>query len=171
MYGDAIGASGESPHATAPPFRTLSQNYPIESLSEAFAEGILVEHPAVIVATAQHELRIAGRGGRCQPAGVPEIEGGAGDTADLAIHKDDLAALAAVKASSVPLMAGVTFRLLLNYNAADLTLEGARKLVEISVEGAKSKASARRWVRGLVRGSVRGRRGPTAQRRWPAMPG
>ena len=41
----AIGATGESPHATAPPFRTLSQNYPIESLSEAFAEGILVEHP------------------------------------------------------------------------------------------------------------------------------
>jgi mono/diheme cytochrome c family protein len=29
----------------APPFRTLSEAYPVESLSEAFAEGILVGHP------------------------------------------------------------------------------------------------------------------------------
>lgn len=41
----AVGESGDSPHPDAPPFRTLSQNYPIESLSEAFAEGILVGHP------------------------------------------------------------------------------------------------------------------------------
>jgi hypothetical protein len=29
----------------APPFRTLSQSYPLNSLEEAFAEGILVGHP------------------------------------------------------------------------------------------------------------------------------
>lgn len=29
----------------APPFRTLSQNYPLNSLEEAFGEGILVGHP------------------------------------------------------------------------------------------------------------------------------
>jgi mono/diheme cytochrome c family protein len=41
----AIGATGESRHPMAPPFRTLSQNYPLNSLEEAFAEGILVGHP------------------------------------------------------------------------------------------------------------------------------
>ncbi len=28
----------------APPFRTLSEQYPLDSLEEAFAEGILVGH-------------------------------------------------------------------------------------------------------------------------------
>jgi mono/diheme cytochrome c family protein len=28
----------------APPFRTLSRNYPVNSLEEAFAEGIAVGH-------------------------------------------------------------------------------------------------------------------------------
>jgi len=28
----------------APPFRTLSHNYPVDSLGEALAEGILVGH-------------------------------------------------------------------------------------------------------------------------------
>lgn len=41
----AIGASGDSPAAEAPPFRTLSQLYPIEQLEEAMAEGILTGHP------------------------------------------------------------------------------------------------------------------------------
>lgn len=41
----AIGARGDSPHPMAPRFRTLSEAYPVESLSEAFAEGILVGHP------------------------------------------------------------------------------------------------------------------------------
>lgn len=40
----AIGREGESRHPMAPPFRTFSQNYPVEQLSEAFAEGILVGH-------------------------------------------------------------------------------------------------------------------------------
>jgi mono/diheme cytochrome c family protein len=41
----AIGPDGASPHSLAPPFRTFSRNYPIHSLEEAFAEGVLVGHP------------------------------------------------------------------------------------------------------------------------------
>jgi mono/diheme cytochrome c family protein len=41
----AIGTKGESPVAIAPPFRTLSQRYPVEHLAEALAEGIVVGHP------------------------------------------------------------------------------------------------------------------------------
>ncbi len=41
----AIGIAGESSHPQAPPFRTLSRNYPVTALEEAFAEGILVGHP------------------------------------------------------------------------------------------------------------------------------
>jgi mono/diheme cytochrome c family protein len=41
----AIGAEGVSPHQMAPPFRTLSRDYPIESLAESFAAGVLVGHP------------------------------------------------------------------------------------------------------------------------------
>jgi hypothetical protein len=35
----AIGRTGESPHKLAPPFRTLGQRYPIESLEEALARA------------------------------------------------------------------------------------------------------------------------------------
>jgi mono/diheme cytochrome c family protein len=41
----AIGAEGASRHSMAPPFRTLSRDYPVTALEEAFAEGILVGHP------------------------------------------------------------------------------------------------------------------------------
>jgi mono/diheme cytochrome c family protein len=41
----AIGVSGESSHPQAPAFRTLSENYPVEDLAEALAEGIAVGHP------------------------------------------------------------------------------------------------------------------------------
>lgn len=41
----AIGRTGKSPHPAAPPFRTLSDAYPVSDLAEAFAEGILVGHP------------------------------------------------------------------------------------------------------------------------------
>lgn len=41
----AIGAVGESRNPAAPPFRVLSYGYPLNSLEEAFAEGILVGHP------------------------------------------------------------------------------------------------------------------------------
>jgi mono/diheme cytochrome c family protein len=41
----AVGARGASPVSPAPPFRTLPQRYPVESLAEALAEGIVVGHP------------------------------------------------------------------------------------------------------------------------------
>lgn len=41
----AIGKEGESPHKEAPPFRTLSSNYPVEDLAESLAEGIVAGHP------------------------------------------------------------------------------------------------------------------------------
>jgi mono/diheme cytochrome c family protein len=41
----AIGPKGTSRNAAAPPFRTLSQRYPIEMLQEALAEGMLTGHP------------------------------------------------------------------------------------------------------------------------------
>lgn len=40
----AVGLEGESPHADAPPFRTLSERYPVRHLEEALAEGIMVGH-------------------------------------------------------------------------------------------------------------------------------
>lgn len=40
-----IGPEGASRHPMAPPFRTLSRDYPVNALEEAFAEGILVGHP------------------------------------------------------------------------------------------------------------------------------
>ena len=41
----AIGTSGASPLAKAPPFRTLHTRYPVEDLAEALAEGIMTGHP------------------------------------------------------------------------------------------------------------------------------
>jgi mono/diheme cytochrome c family protein len=41
----AIGTAGLSPHASAPPFRTLSRKYSIDGLQEALGEGISVGHP------------------------------------------------------------------------------------------------------------------------------
>jgi mono/diheme cytochrome c family protein len=41
----AVGRTGESLHKEAPTFRTLGQRYPIESLEEALAEGIVSGHP------------------------------------------------------------------------------------------------------------------------------
>jgi mono/diheme cytochrome c family protein len=41
----AVGLSGASPRADAPPFRTLGTRYPIESLEEALGEGIMSGHP------------------------------------------------------------------------------------------------------------------------------
>lgn len=40
----AIGEAGKSPNDLAPPFRTLSKKYPLDSLEEALAEGIAVGH-------------------------------------------------------------------------------------------------------------------------------
>jgi cytochrome c len=41
----AIGRTGASPHPAAPPFRTLSHRYAIDTLSEALGEGLSVGHP------------------------------------------------------------------------------------------------------------------------------
>jgi cytochrome c len=41
----AVGRSGTSPHSAAPPFRTLGQRYPVESLDEALGEGLMSGHP------------------------------------------------------------------------------------------------------------------------------
>lgn len=41
----AVGASDTSSHPDAPPFRTLSQRYPLDALEEAFVEGITTGHP------------------------------------------------------------------------------------------------------------------------------
>jgi cytochrome c len=41
----AVGRNGESPNRLAPPFRTLGQRYPIESLEESLGEGIMSGHP------------------------------------------------------------------------------------------------------------------------------
>ena len=40
----ATGSVGASPHKEAPPFRDLAKRYPIDSLAEAFAEGLSVGH-------------------------------------------------------------------------------------------------------------------------------
>ncbi len=40
----SIGVRGASPNPAAPPFRTLSQRYPLEDLQESLAEGIVVGH-------------------------------------------------------------------------------------------------------------------------------
>ncbi len=43
----AIGRHDESAVALAPSFRTLHENYPVENLEEALAEGIVTGHPAM----------------------------------------------------------------------------------------------------------------------------
>lgn len=41
----AVGSTGDSPLAMAPPFRELSRRYPVSSLQESFAEGLVTAHP------------------------------------------------------------------------------------------------------------------------------
>ena len=43
----AIGKAGDSPLPIAPPFRTLHERYPVESLAESLAEGITTGHPTM----------------------------------------------------------------------------------------------------------------------------
>ena len=43
----AIGPVGESPLRIAPPFRTLHERYPVDTLAEALAEGIVTGHPSM----------------------------------------------------------------------------------------------------------------------------
>ncbi|MDI1281428.1 MAG: mono/diheme cytochrome c family protein [Brevundimonas sp.] len=41
----AVGPVGDSPLAMAPPFRELGRRYPVSSLQESFAEGLVTAHP------------------------------------------------------------------------------------------------------------------------------
>ena len=43
----SIDKSTRSPLAIAPPFRTLHERYPVESLEEALGEGITTGHPSM----------------------------------------------------------------------------------------------------------------------------
>lgn len=43
----AVDLRGASPNPQAPPFRSLHENYAVEGLAEALAEGILTGHPAM----------------------------------------------------------------------------------------------------------------------------
>jgi len=43
----SIDRVSPSPLAVAPPFRELHRRYPVETLSEAFAEGIYTGHPTM----------------------------------------------------------------------------------------------------------------------------
>jgi mono/diheme cytochrome c family protein len=43
----AIGKTGDSPLALAPPFRTIHDRYPVEDLEESLAEGIVTGHPTM----------------------------------------------------------------------------------------------------------------------------
>ena len=40
----SVGVKGVSPNPQAPPFRTLSQKYPLENLQESLVEGVIVAH-------------------------------------------------------------------------------------------------------------------------------
>jgi len=43
----SIDLKSRSPLKAAPPFRTLHNHYPVETLAEAFAEGIYAGHPGM----------------------------------------------------------------------------------------------------------------------------
>jgi len=43
----ATGPAGKSPHKEASPFRTFASKWPLESLEEPLAEGIIVGHHAM----------------------------------------------------------------------------------------------------------------------------
>lgn len=43
----AVGVTGNSPFREAPPFRFLSERYPISGLEEALGEGIATGHPSM----------------------------------------------------------------------------------------------------------------------------
>lgn len=42
----AIGVSGDSANAKAPPLREIARKYRVEDLEESFAEGVMVSHQA-----------------------------------------------------------------------------------------------------------------------------
>ena len=44
-----VGLDGDSPHPSAPPFRKLSERFPIDALEETFIESIDTGHPGMPV--------------------------------------------------------------------------------------------------------------------------
>ena len=51
----AVDKTGASKHSEAPPFRTFASKWPLESLEEALAEGIVTGHPDMPVFQFQPE--------------------------------------------------------------------------------------------------------------------
>jgi cytochrome c len=43
----AVERMGDSPNPDAPPFRRLSENYPVANLQEGLAEGLVTAHPGM----------------------------------------------------------------------------------------------------------------------------
>lgn len=43
----AVGQTDVSPYGPAPPFRTFAKRWPLESIEEALAEGIDMDHPTM----------------------------------------------------------------------------------------------------------------------------
>lgn len=71
----AVGVTGASPHAEAPPFREFAAKWPLENLEEALADGIVTGHqdmpafvfePPEIAALIAH-LEEVGKAGRKTP--------------------------------------------------------------------------------------------------------
>jgi mono/diheme cytochrome c family protein len=51
----AVGLAGDSPHPQAPPFRALSDRFPIDALEETFVGTIDTGHPGMPVFEASQE--------------------------------------------------------------------------------------------------------------------
>lgn len=51
----AVGLTGDSPHPTAPPFRRLSERFPIDALEETFIDSIDTGHPGMPVFEASQQ--------------------------------------------------------------------------------------------------------------------
>lgn len=51
----AVGLKGKSPHPKAPPFRTLSERFPIDALEETFIGTINTGHPGMPVFKASQQ--------------------------------------------------------------------------------------------------------------------
>ena len=50
-----VGLDGDSPHPSAPPFRKLSERFPIDALEETFIESIDTGHPGMPVFSASQD--------------------------------------------------------------------------------------------------------------------
>ena len=58
----ATGETGASPNTDAPPMRSFKESWPVESLAEALAEGIMVGHsdmPEITMTTSEIDAFLA----------------------------------------------------------------------------------------------------------------